>query len=79
MGGQRQRTEPITIERVERALDKLAEAIILLGDDGVNVLPLYDHLESELETMKAHEVKMDKIRARAARSKQLREREDRSR
>ncbi len=40
-------TQPITIERVERALDKLAEIIVLLGENGINVLPIYDRLEKE--------------------------------
>lgn len=69
---------PLTVERVERALDKLAEIIVFLGDDGVNVLPIYERLETELEPMKRFEAKMDEIRARAARSK-LRQHKDRSR
>ncbi len=70
--------EPLTVERVERALDKLAEIIVFLGNDGQKMLPLYDHVEKELERMKQHNAKMDDIRARAARSK-LRQHKDRSR
>ncbi len=69
---------PVTVERVERALDKLAEIIVFLGDDGINVLPIYERLEMELEPMKRFDAKMDEIRARAARSKLRRQNEDRS-
>lgn len=55
----------ISIERVERALDKLAEIIVFLGDDGVNVLPLYDRVESELETMKASADRLASVHKRA--------------
>ncbi|MDH0613433.1 MULTISPECIES: hypothetical protein [unclassified Agrobacterium] len=70
--------EPVTAERIERALDKLAEIIVFLGDDGVEVLPIYERLEMELEPMKQLEAKMDEIRARAARSKLRRQHKDRS-
>lgn len=69
---------PLTVERVERALDKLAEIIVFLGEEGANVLPLYERLEMELEPMQQLETKMGEIRARAARSK-LRQHQDRSR
>lgn len=57
--------QPITIERVERALDKLAEIIVLLGDDGVNVLPLYDRIEKELDALRTVHSKMDLVNERA--------------
>ncbi|MCZ7888086.1 hypothetical protein [Agrobacterium salinitolerans] len=69
---------PVTVERVERALDKLAEIIVFLGEEGVNVLPLYERLEVELEPMKQLEAKMDEIRTRATRSKLRRQNKDRS-
>lgn len=69
---------PVSVERVERALDKLAEIIVFLGDDGVNVLPIYERLEMELEPMKRFEAKMGEIRARAARSKLRRQHKARS-
>lgn len=72
-------TKGLTIDRVERALDKLAETIVFLGDDGVNALPICERLERELADMKQHEAKMDEIRARAARSKQRRESKNPSR
>ncbi|MDH7805509.1 hypothetical protein P3T33_000626 [Rhizobium sp. AN67] len=71
-------TQPITIERVERALDKLAEIIVLLGENGINVLPIYDRLEKELAALRSSGSQMDEVRARAARSK-LRQHKDRSR
>ena len=64
---------PITIERVERALDRLAEIIVFLGDDGVNVLPLYDRVESELETMKASTDRLALVRERLKRSQDRKE------
>ncbi|MFS8120877.1 hypothetical protein QD336_00485 [Rhizobium sp. BR 250] len=68
----------MTAERIDRALDKLAEIIVFLGDDGVNVLPIYERLEKELAALKSSVSRMDEIRARAARSK-LRQHKDRSR
>ncbi|EHH07573.1 hypothetical protein ATCR1_06891 [Agrobacterium tumefaciens CCNWGS0286] len=71
--------EPLTVERIERALDKLAETIVFLGDDGQKLLILYEHVEKELERMQQLESKMDAIRARAALSKQRRQHKDSSR
>ena len=70
--------EPLTVQRVERALDKLAETIVFLGDDGQKLLPLYDRLEKELAALKSSDSRMDEIRARAARSKLRRQHNDRS-
>ena len=70
--------EPLTVQRVERALDKLAETIVFLGDDGQKLLPLYDRLEQELAALKSSDSRMDEIRARAARSKLRRQHKDRS-
>ncbi len=70
--------EPLTVQRVERALDKLAETIVFLGDDGQKLLPLYDRLEKELAALKSSDSRMDEIRARAARSKLRRQHKDRS-
>ncbi len=68
--------EPETAARIERALDKLAEIIVLLGDDGVNVVPIYERLEKELAALKSSGSRMDEIRARAARSKLRRQHKD---
>lgn len=70
--------ESVTAERIERALDKLAEIIVLLGENGVNVLPIYDRLEKELAALQSSDSRMDEIRARAAQSK-LRQHKNRSR
>lgn len=56
---------PVTIERVERALDKLAEMIVMMGDDGMKALPIYDRLESELEAMKAGADRLASVYKRA--------------
>lgn len=63
---------PITIERVERALNKCAEIIVFMGKGGEKIMPIYESVERELADMKARESKMKEIRERAARSKDLR-------
>lgn len=61
--------EPITIERLECALDRLAEIMVTMGDDGRHYLPIYDRIESELESMRANEDRMSAVRKRLERSK----------
>lgn len=64
---------PLTVERVERALDKLAEIIVFLGDDGVNLLPIFERVEADLETMKASTDRLASVRERLKRSKDRKE------
>ena len=59
----------ITPERLEAALDKLAEAMVRLGPKGVRVLPIYERLERDLEALRATEAKMARVYERARRSK----------
>ena len=59
----------ITSERVETALDKLAQAIVRLGPKGERALPIYERLERELEALRANEAKMAAVYERARRSK----------
>lgn len=63
-------SQPITRERIERAMDALAQWMVRLGPDGVKCLPIYERLERELEALSSTESKMAEIFARAKRSKQ---------
>ena len=47
--------EPITVQRIERALDRVAEIIVARGDQGETWLPLYDYLERALQDCQAKE------------------------
>ncbi|MFB8343300.1 hypothetical protein ACWGNA_19785 [Brucella cytisi] len=58
-------SQPITRERIERALNVLAQWMMRLGPDGVKCLPIYERLERELETLSSTESKMAEIVARA--------------
>ncbi|MGO6998275.1 hypothetical protein [Rhizobium leguminosarum] len=63
------RDKPITAKRIERALDRLAEIMVRLGDEGQKCLPIYKRLEAELATYRALERDMAAVRERAKRSK----------
>lgn len=56
---------PMTIERVEAALDKLATIMVAMGDDGPKLLPLYESIDADLKAMKAVDDGMAEVRARA--------------
>jgi hypothetical protein len=58
----------VTIERVENGLDTLAEIIVLYGDKGRKLLPLYEQLEKELNEIKAENHLLSSVFARAKRS-----------
>lgn len=62
-------SEPITIVRIERALDCLAKVMVSAGKGGVRYLPIYERLEWELEELKTTKRKMNEIRVRAQRSR----------
>lgn len=47
--------QPITAQRIERALDRVAEIIVARGDQGETWLPLYEYLERALQDCHAKE------------------------
>ena len=61
------RSVAITIAVLENCLDRVALLIAESGDKGVVYLPIYERLEAELETLKAREDRMARIRARIKR------------
>lgn len=60
---------PVTAERIERALDRVAEIIVARGDRGEEWLPLYDYLERALQD---HQAKEERLKAVSDRVKRLR-------
>jgi len=62
-------SKPITIDRIERCLDRLAQIMVASGAEGRAYLPIYERLESELEAMRDTDDKMSRIYARVRRSK----------
>lgn len=54
------RSEKLTLERVDRALAKLAKMIILMGDEGECMWPLFDRLEQEREKMASRPERLQK-------------------
>jgi hypothetical protein len=61
------RAQPITPERIERALDTLANVMVRSGPEGRVYLPLFENLEQELAKLRAEEDVMSRVRARAKR------------
>lgn len=57
-------TAPLTVERLERALDLLAAEIVAFGDRGRELLPMFQRLETELANMRAEADLMASVRAR---------------
>jgi hypothetical protein len=62
------RRSGVTAERIEAALDSVANWIVIMGDRGEDLLPLYDRLEDELRAVHAKDDRLAAIRRRAARS-----------
>lgn len=60
------RTLP-TIDQVEKALDRVALAIINGGESGAAYLPIYERLEQEAANLRSKAGAMASIRARASR------------
>lgn len=60
---------PVTTERIERVLDRVAEIIVARGEQGEAWLPLYDHLEAALQNLQAKERRLSAVRERVKRSK----------
>lgn len=61
------RHAPVTIERIERAMDEVALAIDMAGDRGAIYLPIYERLERELVECRAKETTLSSVRARLER------------
>lgn len=62
----------VTIERIERALDRLAEIIVDFGEDGKKLLPIYRRLEEEAEALRADQSLLDQVRRRLSQSEHRR-------
>ena len=60
--------EPVTAERIERALDGLARIMVEAGAEGRAYLPIYVRLERELAAMRDADDAMAAVVARARRS-----------
>lgn len=60
--------QPITVHRIERALDRVAEIIVGRDDQGEIWLPLYDYLERALQDYRAKEERLAAVRQRVIRS-----------
>ncbi|WP_312946326.1 hypothetical protein [Agrobacterium sp.] len=54
------RSEKLTLERVDRALAKLAKMIILMGDEGECLWPIFDRVEQEREKMASRAERLQK-------------------
>ncbi|MGV3573728.1 MAG: hypothetical protein ACO1O4_01180 [Devosia sp.] len=61
------RQAPVTIERIERAMDEVALAIDMAGDRGTIYLPIYERLERELQECRAKQTTLSSVRARLER------------
>lgn len=59
--------QPITAERIEQALDRLAMEIKAFGHRGRVLLPMYAFLEEELAKIRRDEETMDAVLARLKR------------
>lgn len=58
------RQAPVTIERIERAMDEVALAIDMAGDRGVVYLPIYERLERELSKLQETQGTLNAVMAR---------------
>lgn len=70
LGGRLRHAAPpvgVTVEVLEKCLDRLAEIINEAGDKGAVYLPIYERLDTELEKLKAKDELMARIRARVKR------------
>ena len=63
-GRSRSAPVPITVDVLEKCLDRVALAIHQAGGKGAVYLPIYDRLEAELKTFKDKEDRVARIRAR---------------
>ncbi len=56
--------DEVSIEILEKHLDRLALAIRRAGKRGAVYLPIYERIETELEALRAKEARMDRVRQR---------------
>jgi len=63
------RDEPVTADRIERALDGLAGIIADAGDGGRVYLPMFARLERELAEMREGDAALAAVLERAARKR----------
>ncbi|EJJ27322.1 hypothetical protein [Rhizobium sp. CF142] len=61
--------KPITAKRIERALNRLSEIIVTLGEEGERAILIYERLETELAARRAREQRIAEISERAKRAK----------
>lgn len=45
--------DTLTVDRLESALDVLAEAIVFMGEEGAKFLPIFKRIEEELVALNA--------------------------
>lgn len=64
-----QTPKPITLDRIDRAMDRLAQIILDHGQDGLQYLCIYEHLEQQREAFLASENPLTKLRERVKQSK----------
>jgi hypothetical protein len=57
----------VTVDVLEKCLDRIALLITESGDKGAVYLPIYDRLEAELAALKAKDDRMARIRERVRR------------
>lgn len=60
---------PVTPQRIERALDRVAEMIVASGEKGTDLLPLYDYLEKSLQDCNAKGDRLAAVHQRFERSR----------
>ena len=63
----------VSVELLEKCLDRVALAIDRAGKPGAVYLPIYERIEAELDTLRAKEERMERARQRL---KQLRGRKE---
>ena len=56
--------DEVSIEAVEKHLDRLALAIDRAGKRGAVYLPIYERIEAKLEELRAKEARMERARQR---------------
>ena len=64
--------EPVTAERIEQAIDRIAEIIVDMGPEGPTLFPIYIRLKDELAKLETDRLLMIEIRERAQRLKEKR-------